>query len=102
MSPDTIANLKQQLLDQLDEVSAEIGAHSDPATLHNSEIESAIVSSGDALIGKIKLALKQIEEGTYGKCTGCGGNIPVERLRAKPSVSLCTSCQEEKEEKQES
>ena len=100
MLPDTLANLKQQLLDQLDDVSDEIGAHSDPETLRNSDVESAIVNSDDALIKKIEFALKRIEDGSYGKCTGCEGQIPVARLKAKPSVSLCTSCQEEKERQQ--
>jgi len=33
----------------------------------------------------------------YGECAGCGGTIPIARLRAKPSVSLCVACQEKKE-----
>lgn len=97
MEPTRLEKLKQRLLQQRDEVASEIGAHSDPVTLRTSEVEAAIVNSDDALLRKIELALKRIEEGTYGKCTDCGGRIPVARLDAKPSVSLCTSCQEEKE-----
>ncbi|MBU6300592.1 MAG: TraR/DksA family transcriptional regulator [Verrucomicrobia bacterium] len=51
------------------------------------------------LIGKIDLALRRLEEGTYGSCEICGAEIPPDRLLAKPSVSTCLSCQETKEQK---
>jgi len=93
MSPTALEKFRQRLQQQLVEVSAEISAHSDPA----SEVESAIVQSDDALLRKIELALQRIGEGSYGKCSGCGGDIPLARLEAKPSASLCTACQEAKE-----
>lgn len=34
-------------------------------------------------------ALKAIEEGTYGKCTVCGKEIPFERLEAMPTALTC-------------
>lgn len=37
-------------------------------------------------------ALERIETGTYGKCTNCQGDIPVERLRVFPAASTCISC----------
>ena len=44
-------------------------------------------------------ALQRIEAGTYGKCTSCDAEIQLARLKAKPSVSLCTKCQEDKEKR---
>lgn len=42
-------------------------------------------------------ALARIEEGTYGVCADCGGDIPVARLRAYPSARRCTPCQARRE-----
>jgi len=42
----------------------------------------------------IEAALSQHAEGRYGRCTLCGGNIPVLRLRSLPTVRFCRVCQE--------
>ena len=38
-------------------------------------------------------ALRRFEEGTYGVCTNCGREIPLERLEAMPHASRCLDCQ---------
>lgn len=40
-------------------------------------------------IADIKEALEAIDEGTYGKCTECGIEIPFERLEAVPTATTC-------------
>jgi DnaK suppressor protein len=56
------------------------------------------LTDGEArLLDKIDLALSRIENGSYGICDSCRGEIPLERLEAKPSVSLCLDCQTEHE-----
>ncbi|MGI9242960.1 MAG: TraR/DksA family transcriptional regulator [Verrucomicrobiales bacterium] len=100
MSPKQLAKFKALLIEQRAEVSTEIEEHSDRVTLPESEVESAIVNSNDNLLEKIELALRQIEDGSYGKCESCGKEIAEARLLAKPAVSLCTSCQEIKENEQ--
>ena len=37
----------------------------------------------------IETALTAIEEGTYGKCTECGEEIPLARLEAVPAALTC-------------
>ncbi len=44
-------------------------------------------------------ALTRIEDGTYGKCESCNGQIANERLKALPYTRLCIACKE-KEEKE--
>ena len=39
----------------------------------------------------------RIENGTYGKCTNCGKQIPEERLEALPWATLCIDCQRDQE-----
>lgn len=43
-------------------------------------------------IRQIELALRRIEEGTYGACSGCGAKIGEPRLQALPDANLCIEC----------
>lgn len=65
--------------------------------LKDEEVGEKIVLNEEYYLEKINKALHRIETGVYGNCEGCGEDIPLARLRAKPSVSLCLSCQEEKD-----
>ena len=44
------------------------------------------------LIAKIDEAIERIDDGSYGKCEECGGEIGLERLRARPVTTLCIDC----------
>jgi DnaK suppressor protein len=44
------------------------------------------------LLTKIEQALGRIDDGSYGKCEECGGEIGIERLRARPVTTLCIDC----------
>jgi len=48
-------------------------------------------------IQRVEEALERVDEGTYGKCAGCGGRIPAARLRLLPEATLCVHCQQETE-----
>jgi DnaK suppressor protein len=54
------------------------------------------------LIAKMQEAIKRIDDGTFGLCDSCGGNISEKRLQARPVTTLCIDCKtkEEKMEKQ--
>jgi DnaK suppressor protein len=49
------------------------------------------------LIRKIKYSLDRLEQGTFGICDECGGQISEGRLRARPIATLCIKCKEEQE-----
>ena len=113
MESEQLAALKKKLEDQKDEVLGKLKEHSQnlnepPANrdfvgmdraqeLENAETDSAIVESEENLLKKIEHALDRITRGEYGICEGCGCDIPLARLEAKPSVSLCIACQEKHE-----
>jgi RNA polymerase-binding transcription factor len=40
----------------------------------------------------VEKALIRIEKGTYGICENCNQEIPLERLKANPSASICLQC----------
>jgi DnaK suppressor protein len=50
------------------------------------------------LLNKIEKSLKKIEQGSYGQCQGCGEEIGMRRLRARPVASLCIDCKHEQEQ----
>lgn len=54
------------------------------------------------LIKKIDETLNRIEAGDYGFCNGCGVEIGLKRLEARPTATLCIDCKtlEEVREKQ--
>lgn len=52
------------------------------------------------LIQKIDEALKRIDDGTYGICESCGGDISEGRLKVRPVTTLCIDCKTEEEVKE--
>jgi DnaK suppressor protein len=56
------------------------------------EIDYTLGDNAEQVISEIDGALKRIDEGTYGTCVNCGGEIPVLRLEANPWASLCIDC----------
>ena len=67
----------------------------------NKALEFRIRGREKLLLGKIEAALSRIEEGEYGVCEDCGGDIGEKRLEARPVTTLCIRCKEaqEKDEK---
>ena len=49
------------------------------------------------LLDKVEKSLEKIEQGTYGKCEGCGEEIGLERLRARSVADVCIDCKDEQE-----
>lgn len=45
------------------------------------------------LVEQITAALNRLDAGTYGRCTGCGREIPAARLDALPHAAACIECQ---------
>jgi DnaK suppressor protein len=50
-----------------------------------------------SLLSKLDLALKKIEDGTFGLCESCDDPIGKKRLEARPETSLCIKCKEDQE-----
>lgn len=48
-------------------------------------------------LNEIDLALKKIDDKTFGTCENCKGKISEERLEAIPTATLCISCQVKKD-----
>jgi DnaK suppressor protein len=82
---ETVSNLSrigETIPDPLDRATVDSGRETD---LRFRERESR-------LIRKIRATLGKIEEGTFGICEGCGGDIPISRLKARPVTAHCIRC----------
>lgn len=113
MTDEQKLEIRQQLLAQREEMLREVQEHrasdssealdadQDPGDRAERELERELdhrVRLDDQnLIAKIDNALLRLDAGAYQSCEACGAVIPLERLLAKPSVSLCVACQEAKE-----
>ena len=61
------------------------------------DIEFALIQMKAETLTKINEALGRLEEGTYGYCSDCGGEISERRLRALPFAVRCKECEESRE-----
>jgi RNA polymerase-binding protein DksA len=56
------------------------------------ESNLAIDESMKTELEKIDAALSRMGKGTYGKCSNCRKEIPLERLEAYPQADTCLDC----------
>jgi DnaK suppressor protein len=52
------------------------------------------------LMSKIEIALRKMEEGTFGICEECEEPISNKRLEARPEAPLCIQCKEAQEKEE--
>lgn len=119
ISEDTMAVLKQQLLDEQARLRSDRDSYQDSRTgdteagdageladydpndpadeatnLYDRDRDAATVENADRILAKIERALAKMDEGTYGLSDVDGTPIPLERLQALP-YALATVEQEE-------
>ncbi len=55
----------------------------------------AVIDHTRSRLEQIEDALSRMDEGTYGRCEVCGGDIDDERLRSLPLTTRCVDCADE-------
>ena len=53
------------------------------------------------LLAKIGEAFERIKDGGYGQCEECGGEIGIERLKARPVTTFCIACKSDQEAREQ-
>ena len=87
-------------------MQTDVTAYADPNDRASQESDMALeLRNRDRerkLLKKIDDTLKNIDEDEYGYCNGCGEEIGLKRLQARPTATLCIDCKtlEEIKEKQ--
>ncbi|MFA4985880.1 MAG: TraR/DksA family transcriptional regulator [Candidatus Brocadiia bacterium] len=69
----------------IDSIDAAMNGIEDEYTLNQ-------ISKSLELLDEIEDALKRIEKGEYGYCSGCGEAIELGRLKEVPSTRMCVKC----------
>lgn len=54
--------------------------------------EASMVERSERGVAEATAALKRLDDGGYGICAECGGDIAVKRLDARPATTLCIDC----------
>jgi DnaK suppressor protein len=111
----TLADLRQQLEEQRENLRREIGEqgadpdsdsieidveHGFADSAHSTAERARIISVVKALAANLRWvnrALVKMDAGTYGTCERCGNPIPPERLEALPWAILCIDCKQKGE-----
>jgi DnaK suppressor protein len=57
-------------------------------------IEVALIQMKGETLARVRQALVRLDEGEYGYCAECAGEISEQRLRALPFAVRCTACEE--------
>ena len=57
------------------------------------DLDTALVQMKSETLAKIELALRRLEDGTYGGCAEYGQPIPTARLHALPFAVRCAPCE---------
>jgi DnaK suppressor protein len=92
---------KEELETELDRLSKEGGVEEDTqdegdmaAAATMESLRTSLQDSEQEEYQRVVQALRAIEQGTYGICRDCGGEISEKRLKFYPNASRCLACQE--------
>lgn len=53
---------------------------------------AALLAAAEVRLGDLERAMRRVEDGTYGRCEGCGRKIAGARLEALPTTTTCVVC----------
>lgn len=111
LTPDQLAEIEEELHRQLRRLERSMrvtGAAMEPVeldqtavgrlsrmdSLQNQSLTRNLQEREQVKFAQIQEALGRLEKGTFGLCTGCGGEIPFQRLYVFPETPSCAPCGE--------
>jgi len=89
----TLAEIAELQRDRLTDSAGDDQADTGTKTFER-EQEISLANNLLERINQVERALDRLGEGNYGWCERCGNAIPVERLAAFPSATLCVTCKQ--------
>lgn len=109
LTPEEIEELRQELSRQLKKLERSmkvtdeamnpvaldqtaVGRLSRMDSLQNQSLTRNLQEREQVKLALIQAAFLRLEEGTYGVCVDCGGEIPFQRLFVFPEGPTCSSC----------
>ena len=89
----TISEINELQRDRLTDSAGDDQADTGTKTFER-EQEISLANNVRERVAQVERALDRLDDGQYGWCERCGNAIPVERLAAFPSATLCVSCKQ--------
>jgi DnaK suppressor protein len=89
----TMAEIAEAQRDRLTDSAGDDQADTGTKTFER-EQEITLANNVRERMGQVERALDRLDDGQYGWCERCGNAIPVERLAAFPSATLCVTCKQ--------
>ena len=89
----TLAEITELQRDRLTDSAGDDQADTGTKTFER-EQEISLANNLLERITQAERAIDRLGEGNYGWCEKCGNAIPVERLAAFPSATLCVTCKQ--------
>lgn len=101
LDPEQLRALREQLeeqrrfrTDQLAQLHGDDAADAaSGADAAEREIAESLLRGSRIALREIQAALRRMDDGSYGACTGCGGTLLPARLEVLPQLALCPDCQ---------
>jgi DnaK suppressor protein len=91
----------EQTLTEMTSQTGNIPDPNDRATMESDRsFELRIRGRERKLMDKVDEALVRIDDGSYGVCAGCGEDIAIKRLQARPVAKYCIDCKTRQEQRE--
>ncbi len=90
------AKVESDLLRRDGPVSADFEEQA--VAVENDEVLSFLHDEGHHQIDAIRSALARMDDGSYGVCVDCGGDIQTARINALPYATTCIACATKREQ----
>ena len=86
-------SLRREVVDALSQRDlSDMLDHDDPSADSDGAAILTLIQHAERRHWEVEQALARLDNGTYGYCTNCGSDIPLERLRALPATTSCVAC----------
>ena len=96
-----INNDVEQTLNEMTSHTGNVPDPNDRASMESDRsFELRIRGRERKLMDKVDEALGRIEDGSYGYCAGCGCEIALKRLQARPVAKYCIDCKTNQEQRE--
>ncbi|NOQ72892.1 MAG: TraR/DksA family transcriptional regulator [Crocinitomix sp.] len=69
-----------------------IGRISRMDAINNKTINEAALRKSETKLKNLEIALKNVDDPSFGKCAKCGGEIPLQRIMLVPQSRFCVNC----------
>lgn len=89
---------REKIGELIDDVPDRVGDNIDVSTAEQTDATDLLLQKRlKDILHQIEVALRKIDNGTYGECEECGEEIGRKRMQAYPRARYCITCKEEME-----